>query len=798
MNKFLGTLSVLLLITVTAQAQFAVKGRVTDTRHQPLAGATVTFSTPGKKKWSQVTEPSGVFSFTLDKGVYRVQIQSVGKKTISETLEIPSGSDTLQWVMEDIQYLLEPLEVKAVRASEKAPFTKTNLSKEQITQNNLGQDLPFLLNQTPSVVVNSDAGNGVGYTGVRIRGSDATRINVTLNGIPYNDAESLGSFFVDIPDIASSASSIQIQRGVGTSTNGAGAFGATLNLSTNEFISQPYAESNNSYGSFNTWKNTVKAGSGLIGDHFTIDARLSRISSDGYIDRASTLVQSLYLSTAYISNKTSLRFNLISGKEKTYQAWNGVPQDSLATHRTYNSCGTEKPGTPYDNQTDNYIQTHYQLFLNQSLGRNWTLNIASFLTRGKGYYEEYKAAQAYSAYGLPDFITGRDTFTTTDLVRQRWLDNYYYGQTFSVQYKKNRDEITFGGGWTKYDGKHYGNIIWTSQGGIPKDQQYYYFPATKTDQHVYAKWQHDISNNWSLFGDIQYRHVMHEMNGFEDAPTLYVKRKFDFINPKAGISYNHNGWNAYLSYALGHKEPNRDDFQASPAQQPKREALHDMELGFGKKAGSYNWSATVYYMRYQDQLVLTGALNDVGSPIRVNVPHSYRAGLELQGGVRLASWLNAAGNLALSRNKIKDFTEYLTEYDADFNVVGQQAIKHHQTDISYSPAIVGGATLNFIPARFAELSLISKYVSRQYMDNTQNRQRSISDFYTQDARLTLTLPRWVFKQWTIIGQVNNVFNRMYEPGGSTYPYILAGATVNDNYYTPMAGTNFMVALNVRF
>ncbi len=794
--KFLGTLAVLLL-TIAAKAQFTVKGLVTDVQHRPIAGATVTITEPGKKKWSQLTGETGSFSFYLDKGVYQLQLQSVGKKSISQPLAVPSGSDTLQWEMEDINYLLEPLEVKSVRASEKAPFTKTNISKEQIAQNNLGQDLPFLLNQTPSVVVNSDAGNGVGYTGIRIRGSDATRINVTLNGIPYNDAESLGSFFVDIPDIASSASSIQVQRGVGTSTNGGGAFGATLNLSTNEFIDQPYAASNNSYGSFNTWKNTVKMGSGLIGGHFTIDARLSRISSDGYIDRASTRVQSLYLSTAYINDKTSLRFNLISGKEKTYQSWNGVPQDSLATHRTYNSCGTEKPGSPYANQTDNYTQTHYQLFLNQSLGRNWTLNIASFLTRGAGYYEEYKAAQAYKDYGLPNFIAGTDTITTTDLVRQRWLDNYYYGQTFSVQYKKDKDEITLGGGWTRYDGKHYGNILWASEGGVPKDTQYYRYPATKTDQHVYVKWQHDISNNWSLFGDLQYRHVMHEMNGFEDVPGLYVKRKFDFINPKAGISYSRNGWNAYLSYALGHKEPNRDDFQAGNAHPPKREALHDIELGFGRKSNLYNWSATLYYMGYQDQLVLTGALNDVGSPVRVNVPHSYRAGIELQGGVRICQWMNAAGNLSFSRNKIKDFTEYLTEYDAASNITGQKAIQHHQTDISYSPAIIGGATINFVPARFAELSLISKFVDRQYMDNTQDKERSLSDFYTQDARLTITLHRWLFKQWTIIGQVNNVFNRLYEPGGSTYPAIYSGTVVNSNYYTPMAGTNFMVAVNVQ-
>ena len=356
---------------------------------------------------------------------------------------------------------------------------KRILIKQQLEKINLAQDIPFLLNQTPSVTVNSDAGNGVGYTAIHIRGTDATRINVTLNGIPYNDAESQGTYFVDLPDFVSSVNSIQVQRGVGTSTNGAAAFGATINMSTNEFHENAYAESNNSYGSFNTWKNTIKVGSGLIGDHFTVDARLSRIISDGYIDRASSNLQSFYISPAYTGKKTSIRLNIFSGKEKTYQAWYGVPQDSLQTHRTYNPAGTEKPGEPYDNQTDNYWQKHYQLFFNQSLNPNLSLNIASFLTRGYGYYEEYKAQQLYADYGLNNVVINEDTIATTDLVRQRWLDNYFYGQIFSLQYKKAKDELTLGGSWTKYDGKHYGTIIWSGMGGIPKDYRYYDYPATK-------------------------------------------------------------------------------------------------------------------------------------------------------------------------------------------------------------------------------------------------------------------------------------------------------------------------------
>src|SRR5665213_1532410 len=360
--------------------------------------------------------------------------------------------------------MLDNIELTSIRAGDKSPFTKTNLNEAQIAKVNLGQDLPFVLNQTPSVVVNSDAGNGVGYTGIHIRGTDASRINVTLNGIPYNDAENQGTFFVDLPDVSSSISSIQIQRGVGTSSNGAGAFGATINLSTNEVNKEKYLEFNNSFGSFNTWKNTLKVGTGLLANHFLIDARVSGISSNGYIDRATSNLKSLYFSAAYINDKSSLRFNLISGKEKTYQAWNGVPESYLDSDRTYNSSGTEKPGTPYANETDNYIQTHYQLFFNHKINSVFSYNIDAFLTRGKGYYEEYKADQSFSDYYLPDIINGNDTVTSTDLIRRLWLDNYFYGSIFSLQYHKNKTSLTFGGGWTQYDGQHYDIVTWAQQG----------------------------------------------------------------------------------------------------------------------------------------------------------------------------------------------------------------------------------------------------------------------------------------------------------------------------------------------
>lgn len=687
----------------------------------------------------------------------------------------------------DSFYVLSPVEVKAVRAGENAPFTKTNLSKKEIGKLNTGQDIPFLLNQTPSVVINSDAGNGIGYTGIRIRGTDATRINVTLNGIPYNDAESQGTFFVDLPDFSSSVGSIQIQRGVGTSSNGSGAFGGSINFSTNEVNKESYAELNNSYGSFNTWKNTLKAGTGLLNDHFTADLRLSRISSDGFIDRATTDLKSFYFSTAYLSNKNSLRLNIFSGKEKTYQAWNGISEADLKSgKRTVNSAGTEKPGEPYNNETDNYWQDHYQLFFDHKFSDKLIFNTAFFLIKGKGYYEQYKADEAYADYGLPNA-------GNTDLIRRLWLDNDFYGNIFSLQYKNKKTQATVGGGYNRYVGNHFGEVIWAMNGLPVPSHRWYDLDALKTDFNIYLKQQTNFSTGWYYFYDLQWRHVKYNIEGFRNNPTLVVKRKNDFFNPKAGISYNNKNWKAYLSYSIAGKEPNRDDFEAGMTQQPKRERLNDIELGIERTNKMTNWSATIYYMSYKDQLVLTGKINDVGAYTRTNIPKSYRAGIELQGVASVVSWLNVSANLALSKNKVTGFTEYLDDYDLG----GQKTNQYNQTDIALSPNIVGGATINFLPCKNFELSLLNKYVSKQYLDNTQNESRKLDAFYTLDARAIYNIKMKGLKELNITGQVNNVFNKKYEPNGYTFSYIYGGDTITENYYFPMAGINFIVGVNVR-
>ncbi len=696
----------------------------------------------------------------------------------------------------DSFYILSPVEVRAVRAGENSPFTKTNISKKEIAKNNLGYDIPFLLNQTPSVVINSDAGNGIGYTGIRIRGSDATRINVTLNGIPYNDAESQGTFFVDLPDFSSSTASIQLQRGVGTSSNGAGAFGASINFSTNEINKDAYAEFNNSYGSFNSYKTTLKAGTGLVNGHLTVDARLSANGSQGFIDRANSRMSSLYFSPAYIGEKNSLRLNIFTGREKTYQAWYGISEADLrAGKRTINYAGTERRDEPYDNETDNYTQTHYQLFFDQRIGDKLMFNTALFLTNGEGYYEQYKADQVYADYNLSDPTTG----PSSDMVRQLWLNNDFYGSISSLQFKNKKNEATLGGGFTKYRGLHYGKLIWAANGfGNNHIDKWYDLGALKTDLNIYFKHQWQFNPHWFLFYDLQYRQANYDINGFRNNPSLIINNDLNFFNPKAGISYAKNGWKVYSSFGIANKEPNRDDFEAGALQQPQPERLHDFELGIENTKRKCNWSAVLYYMSYKDQLVLTGKINDVGAYTRTNIPESYRAGVELQGGMKFNAWLNATANLTVSSNKVKNFTEYIDDYD-----IGGQKINHYQsTNIGFSPAVIASATTNFLPVKNAELSLLNKYVSRQYLDNTQNKARSLHPFFVQDIRAIYTIKNIAIatgklKEINVIAQLNNVFGKKYEPNGYTYSYFVGGATVTENYYFPMAGTNFMFGVNVR-
>ena len=684
---------------------------------------------------------------------------------------------------------LQPVEITAVKAQEKNPFAKTNLTKAEIKKLNIGQDLPFILNNTPSVVVNSDAGTGIGYTGIRIRGTDATRINVTLNGIPYNDAESLGTFFVDIPDIASSAGSIQVQRGVGTSANGAGSFGGSINVSTNELNKEKHLELSSTAGSYESFKNTLNFNSGIFGKHFIVDARMSNIRSQGYIERASARLQSYYLSTAYVTEKSSLRLNVFTGKERTYQAYYGVNETALDTNRRYNSAGTEKPGTPYENEVDDYRQTHYQLFYNHQLSKNIKANIALFFTKGAGYYEQYKTMAKLSSYGLPNF----SNIKKTDLIRRLWLDNNFYGSIFSVQYDKNKTQVIVGGGYNRYEGQHFGEIIWAKeQAAVPQNYRWYDRDAKKYDFSSYVKWTQSLTGNLQTFVDMQIRNINYTINGFRDNPELFIKQDYFFFNPKAGITFTKNNYKIYGSYGRAVKEPNRNDFEAATTDLPKPEKLNDIETGIEITKNKLNLGANFYYMFYKDQLVLTGKINDVGAYTRTNIPSSYRAGVELFGSAVLNKIFSVNGNLTFSKNKVKNFTEYFDDYDNG----GQGSKFYKETDISFSPNIISSLSLNIIPTTNLLLTLTGKYVSEQFLDNTSNKNRMLKDYYTQDVKAAYLIKGKNGSEVNFFVQGINIFSKMYTPNGYTFSYVAGGALTTENFYYPMAPANFVFGVNI--
>ncbi len=685
---------------------------------------------------------------------------------------------------------LNEVVVSATRANQKTGMAFTNVYQKDIKKLNLGQDMPFLLNQLPSVVVSSDAGAGVGYTGIRIRGTDPTRINVTLNGVPYNDSESQGTYWVNMPDFASSAQSIQVQRGVGTSTNGAGAFGASININTLGYEQDAYGETNFTVGSFNTLKTNVLASTGLLNNHFVVDARLSKLSSDGYIDRASSDLKSFYVSAGYYGKNNFVRFNAFSGKEKTYQAWEGVPESLLKTNRTFN------PYT-YDNQVDDYQQDHYQLISSFKLNQHWTFNPILHYTKGRGFYEQFKPEDKYSNYGLPNVVIGTTTIKKTDIIRRKWLDNDFYGATYSFDYQSNKKfSANIGGAWNKYDGDHFGEIIWAKNASTA-DMRYRWYEsnALKTDFNIYTKGYYQVSEALNFFADLQYRTVNYDMKGTGDKrQDITQKSDYKFFNPKFGVNYQVNkAVSVYASYAVGNKEPSRQDFVDNAPKAPLAENLQDLEVGYRLVGTKLSFDANFYYMNYKNQLVLTGQVNGVGEAIRVNVPKSYRAGLELSATVKLAEKWKLAANTTFSQNKIKNFTETVVNYDGDADKINKFA----KTDISFSPNLIAGGQLSYNPAKNVELAWMTKYVSKQFMDNTSDDNRSLNAFFVNDIRASYSIKPKIVKELTFSLLVNNIFNHLYESNGYTYSYIYDKQVTTENFYYPQAGTNFLLAVKVR-
>jgi len=689
---------------------------------------------------------------------------------------------------------LDEVLVSAVRVTSKTPVSFSNLDKKEIKPRNLGQDIPVLMNYLPSVVTTSDAGNGVGYTGIRVRGSDATRVNVTINGIPYNDSESHGTYWVNMPDFASSVESLQLQRGVGTSTNGAGAFGASLNMLTDSYSDKVSGEISSSYGSFNTFKNTLKFSTGLMNDHFEIAGRLSALQSDGYIDRAKSDLKSYFLQGTFVGKTTLIKALAFGGTEKTYQAWYGVDAATMESDRTFNPAGmfTDEFGNLrfYDNQTDNYQQDHYQLHWNEKIAANWNTNLAFHYTKGKGYYEEYKEDQDFADYGLASIVAD-PVINTTDIVRQKWLDNDFYGTTFSANYKAENLDLILGGGWNKYEGNHFGKVIWARFASQSELGDHYYDDfSTKTDGSIYAKANYKVSDTWSLFGDLQLRSVTYKANSAE---TGLVDDTFNFFNPKAGATYKLNNSNSlYFSYARANREPNRTDYESGS---PKPEKLDDFELGWRYLSDKIKLNANGYFMKYQDQLVLTGELNDVGEPIRTNSGDSYRVGIELDATFQLSEKWVLQPNVTLSQNKNKEF--YFTR-DGVLQNLGD-------TNIAYSPNIVAGNRLAFMPVNHFQISLYSKFVGEQYMANIDSDGSKLESYFVNDLNVSYEFkPKTIFKSILVSALVNNIFDLKYVSNGYFYTYDddysnpPAITTIEGAGYYPQSGINFLVGLSLKF
>ncbi|WP_437369488.1 TonB-dependent receptor [Maribacter litoralis] len=693
--------------------------------------------------------------------------------------------------LEGQKVVLDEVFVSAIRVTKQSPVTFTNLTKEEIKPRNLGQDIPVLMNFLPSVVTTSDAGAGVGYTGIRVRGSDATRVNVTINGIPYNDAESQGTFWVNMPDFASSTESLQLQRGVGTSTNGAGAFGASLNLLTDGFSQDAYGQISTSIGSYNTLRNNLKFSTGLLNDHVEISGRLSQINSDGYIDRARTDLESYFLQAAYKDDNTLVKALIFGGHEITYQAWYGIDRETLESDRTFNPSGiyTDLNGNTqfYDNEVDNYKQDHTQLLWNEQISEFWSTNIALHYTRGRGYFEQYKEDDDFSTYGFEPITVDGEEVNTTDVIRRRWLDNDFYGTVFSANYKKNKLDLIMGGGFNKYEGDHFGEVIWAKYASNSSYRDRYYDnSSSKTDFNLYTKANYQLTDQWSLYGDVQYRTVGYKANG-ED--TGLVDDTFNFFNPKAGVTFDLNANNNfYLSYAVAHREPNRNDYEGG---NPKPEKLNDFELGWRYVSPSVQVNTNVYYMNYKDQLVLTGGLNDVGAPLRENVGDSYRFGLEVDANIRLGDKFNLRPNIAISDNKNKDF---FIDRDDELQGLGD-------TNIAFSPGFVAGNILSYMPCEALNLSLYSKFVGEQYLSNTDTEASKLDSYFTNDFNVTYEIKMNTFvKSIVMSGLVNNVFNEKYVSNG--YTYVDSWSTPGNSFevqgYYPQAGTNFLLGATVNF
>lgn len=791
----------LLFITFTSIAQNNFVGRVTDNSGEPIVGANILIE---ESNLITYTDEKGKFYLNSNSTNIDIQVSHVGYLT--KEIEFSNPNQEIKIVLDDGIILKDEIKVISTRAKYNSPFAFTNISKSFIEKNNSGKDIPFLINSTPSTYSTSDAGNGIGYTGVRIRGSDATRINVTINGIPYNDSESHGVFWVNVSDLASSANSIQVQRGVGSSTNGGGAFGGTVSIKTGKASEDFKLKYSSSAGSYKSFKNTLELNSGLIKNKINMNLRLSKINSDGYVDRATSDLKSYYASASYYSDKTSIDLINFSGKERTYQSWWGTPEgrinndieemNNVIANNGYSdeqadnllNSGRTFNYYTYDNQTDNYQQDHYQMHFNHDISNTANLHLALHYTYGRGYYEEFREDDNLSNYY--DFLENK----SLDLVRRRWLSNHFYGLTYSFSKKFDKSEINIGGALNEYDADHFGEII---QPQLMVSEPYYFSKSFKKDGNIFIKYNLNITESAELFTDMQLRGYSHKMKGNDnDKSIIDVDKNNVFFNPKVGLTKSLNDKVIlYGSVAVANREPIRSDYIDSKIE-PKHESLVNIELGkgFNYNIGSFN--TNLYLMEYNNQLITTGEVNDVGAYIRENVKKSRRFGVEFTNVLNSKDFY-VNSSLSLSRNLVYNFNETLYDYGADFSQYNIIENKYVITDLAFSPGVLLNNHFEWKANKFLSFILNSKYVGKQYLDNTSNEKRVLKDFLINDFKIQTNLTNNVFNNLFFKIEINNIFNVKYSSNGYTFGYYGGmDYEVRENYFYPQATRNIMFSVSI--
>ena len=729
-------------------------------------------------------------------GTNRVRVSMVGYADLDTALVMAETATSLDLHLRVDPIALQAAEVTALRASDRSPFARTTLTQERIEKINTGVDLPFVLEQQPSVVATSDGGVGVGYTYMRIRGTDGTRTNITVNGVPFNDSESQGAFLVNMPDLLTSAEDIEVQRGVGTSTNGPAAFGASVNVRTTAVKREPWGLLSASGGSYNTQRYAIGAGTGIIGGRFSLDARLSSISTDGYVDRATADLKSYFVQGAWLGAKRSLRFIHFRGKEVTYQAWGGVPIDVIDTNRTFNPYS-------YENEVDNYDQAHYQLLFDQQLSERAKLNITLFRANGAGYFEQFREDDDLATYGIEPAVIDADTITATDVIRRRWLDNSLSGVNANAEVGIGRHKLVLGGSYSAYTGAHFGELIWARYAGATDIRDRYYDEdARKTDANAFAKLTYAVRTGLDVYADMQVRNVRHTLLMLDqDLVPSEQSVAYTFLNPKAGVLWRvHEGGKAYASVGVAHREPNREDLQeTTPKSRPRSERLVDYELGYERRTARMNISINGYFMDYTDQLVLTGELNDVGAALRTNVARSYRAGIELMAALRFGRRFTWRANATLSRNRIRNYVEHVDDWDNG----GQVVYAHGESELAFSPALIAGSEFTWhawdVGAKGkADLTWAVKHVGRQYLDNSMSLERSLDAFIVHDLRVNVTLLAKGTKAIDFNLTARNLFSELYESNGWVYSYVSEGRRQQLIGLYPQAPLNVLGGVTLRF